>query len=314
MHAEGRDIKGVRRLSRREALGHQVTVLVAMLLPIAALVVAVVLLWGHGFSAADLVAFLVMYTLSGLGMTVGFHRQLTHRSFETSPRMRACIAAFGSLAVEGGPIGWVAAHRRHHAFSDQPGDPHSPHVDHDHDDGVRAALAGLWHAHIGWMFRRELTEPERWASDLLADPLLVRVDRAFPLISAISLALPALIGFALTGTAFGAFTAFLWGGIVRVMALHHMTWSVNSICHTFGSRPWKSNDRSTNNWLLSIVSFGESWHNAHHAFPSSAVHGLGRFQVDVSALVIRGLERLGVARNVRVPSPSALERRANPGT
>ncbi|MCW2927247.1 MAG: acyl-CoA desaturase, partial [Thermoleophilia bacterium] len=276
--------------------------------PVAGLAIAVALLWGRGLAWTDVVAFVVMYVVSILGVTVGFHRMLTHAGFDAKPWVRNAWAALGSLAIEGGPIEWVADHRRHHAHSDEEGDPHSPHV-HD-DDSMLGTLKGLWHAHIGWMLNRTNdSDPARWCPDLLRLPGIVRINRLFPVFIAVSLALPALIGFVLTGTLLGAFTAFLWGGPVRVLVAHHVTWSTNSICHFFGARPYDSGDHSTNNWLLSIVSMGESWHNNHHAFPSSAVHGLRWYQVDISAMVIRVMERLRLVSNVRTPSAGALERK-----
>lgn len=266
------------------------------------------MLWGHGLAWSDVTAFVVMYVVSVLGVTVGFHRMLTHAGFDARPWLRTTWAALGSLAVEGDPINWVADHRRHHAHSDQEGDPHSPHL--DDEDTFWGMIKGLWHAHIGWMLNRSAkSDPERWAPDLLRQPGIVRVSRLFPWFIVLSLALPALIGFALTGTAIGTFTAFLWGGPVRLLVAHHVTWSTNSICHFFGRRPFESGDQSTNNWALAILSMGESWHNNHHAFPSSAVHGLRWWQVDITALVIRGMERVRLVRNVRTPSPAAIERR-----
>jgi stearoyl-CoA desaturase (delta-9 desaturase) len=230
-------------------------------------------------------------------VTVGYHRLLTHRSFRAPRPVRAVFAVAGSLAIEGSVISWVAAHRRHHAFADVEGDPHSPHL--GEEEGVVGMLKGLWHAHVGWLFDEEKTSIERWAPDLLKDPVMTRIDRLFPALAAVSLVLPAVAGFAFTGTLWGAVTAFLWGGLARVFLLHHMTWSVNSICHYFGKRPFETTDLSTNNWPLALLSFGESWHNNHHAFPTSAIHGLGRWQIDPSGFVIRALERVGLARDVK---------------
>jgi stearoyl-CoA desaturase (delta-9 desaturase) len=211
------------------------------------------------------------------------------------------------MAVEGSIITWVADHRRHHAFADKDGDPHSPHL--DVGDGLRGVLKGLWHAHIGWLFVKELSAAERWAPDLLKDRAIRRIDRLFPLWAALSFTLPAVIGLVVTRSLWGAMTAFLWGGAARIFLLHHVTWSVNSICHFYGRRPFDTADESTNNWLLSIVSFGESWHNNHHAFPSSAVHGIGRRQVDISAGMISFLDKLGWARHVKRVSPEWIARK-----
>ncbi|MCB0878446.1 MAG: acyl-CoA desaturase [Thermoleophilia bacterium] len=277
--------------------------------PLAALAIAMFLLWGHGLSGADVVAFVSLYCVSLLGVTVGYHRQLTHAGFESRAWVRNAWAMAGSLAVEGGPVDWVADHRRHHAHSDKEGDPHSPHL-HEQDTFV-GQLKGFWHAHAGWMIHKDHdSDPERWAPDMLRLPGIVRINRLFPLFIVLSLVvIPGAIGLALTGTWIGMFSAMLWGGPIRMMVGHHVTWSTNSICHVFGRRDFESDDLSTNNWALSLLSFGESWHNNHHAFPSSAVHGLRWWQVDLSALVIRAMEQLRLVRDVKVPSARAIERK-----
>ena len=290
-------VPGVVAFAPSQARLQRVALLVLTIGPFAGFVAALALLWGHGLSVVDLGVLVVFYVLSGLGITVGYHRLLTHRSFRASRPVRATFAVAGSLAIEGSVISWVAAHRRHHAFADVEGDPHSPHL--GEEEGVVGMLKGLWHAHVGWLFDEEKTSIERWAPDLLKDPVMTRIDRLFPALAAVSLVLPAVVGFAFTGTLWGAITAFLWGGLARVFLLHHMTWSVNSICHYFGKRPFETTDLSTNNWPLALLSFGESWHNNHHAFPTSAIHGLDRWQVDPSGFVIRALERMGLASDVK---------------
>lgn len=294
------EVQGVRSLDQRGARVQKATVAALTVIPFAGVLWAMTSLWGSGLSGLDATLFGGFYVLSGLGITVGYHRLFTHRSFETSRGVRVMLAVLGSIAIEGSVITWVADHRRHHAYSDKDGDPHSPHL--DEGDGLVGVLRGLWHAHMGWLFNDERTSWERWAPDLLKDPALVKVDSAFPRLILVSFGLPALIGGLVTGTFGGALSGFVWGGLVRVFLLHHVTWSVNSVCHFFGKRPYNTTDYSTNNWALSLISFGESWHNNHHAFPTSAVHGLGRAQIDLSAMVIRGFERLGLARNVKVVS------------
>jgi stearoyl-CoA desaturase (Delta-9 desaturase) len=279
-------------------------VLVATVIPFAGFVLAVVSLWGRGLSGVDLGIFLVLYALTGLGITVGYHRMFTHRSFGSGRGVRALLGVAGSMAVEGSVLTWVADHRRHHAYADKEGDPHSPHL--DEGEGLMGVLKGLWHAHMGWLFATEKTSVTRWAPDLYKDPMMRRIDSFFPLWVTISFVLPAVLGLLITRSWSGAVTAFLWGGLVRIFMLHHVTWSINSICHFYGRRPFSTTDYSTNNWLLSLVSFGESWHNNHHAFPTSAVHGLGRWQVDLSAWVIAALEKLGLAHNVKRVSTKQL--------
>jgi stearoyl-CoA desaturase (delta-9 desaturase) len=297
-------IPGVRRFERDRAALQRRLVVAVTIVPFAGFAFAVWALWGHGLSALDAGIALAFYVFTGLGVTVGFHRYFTHRSFETTPAVERLLAIAGSMAVQGPVITWVADHRRHHAFSDKPGDPHSPHL--DEGPGVRGVVRGLAHAHLGWLFSDEYTEPRRWAPDMLKDPALDKIDRLFPLWVALTFGLPPLLGGLLSGSLQGALTAGLWGSLVRVFLLHHVTWSINSICHFYGKRPFASDDFSTNNWMLSVISFGESWHNNHHAFPTAAVHGISRGQIDPTGGVIRALEKLGLARNIKLVSERQL--------
>jgi stearoyl-CoA desaturase (delta-9 desaturase) len=245
--------------------------------------------------------FAIMYVATGLGITVGFHRLFTHRAFKTGKAVRAILAALGSAAIEGPVISWVADHRKHHAFSDKPGDPHSPHVDHGH--GVRGALRGLFHAHVGWLFiHTQRGLKTRYAPDLLKDPVVNFINRTFVLWVIAGLVAPFFLGWAIGGTVAEGLTGLLWGGAVRMLVLHHATYSINSLCHFFGKRQFKTTDESRNLWWLSFFTFGEAWHNSHHAFPTSARHGLGRWQFDPSAWVIWALEKTGLAWDVvRIP-------------
>jgi stearoyl-CoA desaturase (delta-9 desaturase) len=270
--------------------------------PLAALVGAGWLAWGGTLNWHDLVVLAVTYVLSGLGVTVGYHRLFTHRSFKTSRPMRALFAVLGAMAVEGSVIEWVATHRKHHRFSDQTGDPHSPHV--DVAPGWRGALRGLAHAHVGWMFRgKDMANPRRYAKDLLADRDIRWISRMFPVWVLAGLALPFGLGLALTGSLVGGLTGLLWGGVVRVLLLHHATFSINSLCHFFGRRRFATGDESRNLAWLAPITMGESWHNNHHAFPTSARHGLGRLELDPSAWVISALERSRLASDVVRISP-----------
>ena len=252
-----------------------------------------------------------MYVLTGLGVTVGFHRLLTHRSFKAGRCVRGTLAILGSAAIEGPAISWVADHRKHHKFSDVPGDPHSPHV--DHGVGWMGALRGLLHAHVGWLFRHDQRGARaRYAPDLLADPTVRFVDRTFVLWVVAGLALAFGLGVAIGGTLRSGLTGLLWGGAMRILVLHHVTYSINSICHVFGRRSFETGDESRNVFWLALPSFGESWHNNHHAFPTSATHGLGRWQLDPAAMVIRGLEATGLAWDVVRVSPERQESKASP--
>lgn len=279
-----------------------------VILPFLALGVAIVLGWGQGVAFTDLLLAAGLYGVTGLGVTVGFHRLLTHGSFAARPWLRVALAIAGSMSFQGNVIDWVAVHRRHHAFTDRPGDPHSPYR---YGTGLRGQLRGLAHAHLGWLFADDQTPAERYAPDLLADPAMARVARAFPALCALSLALPFLVGWAITGTLYGGLTAFLWAGLIRIALLQHVTWSVNSLCHVIGSRPFKTrrHDRSTNVWPLALLSFGESWHNGHHSEPSCARHGLERGQFDPSAGLIRLFERLGWASDVHWPDYERIQAR-----
>lgn len=276
-----------------------------VVIPFVALLVAVPVAWGGWLGWTDVIIGLVWYVVSGLGITVGFHRYFTHGSFKAKRWLRVSLAVAGSLAVQGEIIQWVADHRRHHAFSDLEGDPHSPWR---FGTSVWALTRGLFHAHVGWLFRRELSNRERFAPDLIADRDISRVDRLFPALVAVSLLGPALIGGLVTWSWQGALTAFFWAGLVRIGLLHHVTWAINSVCHVYGERPFamRQGDRASNFWPLAILSFGESWHNLHHADPTSARHGVLRGQVDISARVIWFFEKVGAASHVRWPKPERI--------
>ncbi len=268
-----------------------------MALPPIALIVGGILGWQQILDWQDLVLMAVLYVLPILGVTVGFHRLLTHRSFAAHRPTEYAFAILGSMAVQGPVIKWVADHRKHHAFSDKDGDPHSPHT--DHGPGVLGALRGLWHAHVGWLFTSVgLADANRYARDLLEDPVMRAISRGFAAFTALTLLLPFLVGWLYSGTLTGALWALVWAGLVRVFLIHHTTWSVNSLCHFLGRRPFTTTDQSRNVAALAIPTMGEAWHNNHHAFPRSAFHGLRWWQVDVSGLVIRALEATGLAWNV----------------
>jgi stearoyl-CoA desaturase (delta-9 desaturase) len=270
--------------------------------PILLLGVAVWQTWGGALRWHDVVVFFALYIPTGLGVTIGMHRHFTHRAFKTSRAGRFILAVLGSAAIEGPVISWVADHRKHHAFADVEGDPHSPHVGHGH--GLRGALRGLLHAHVGWLFiHTERANKERFAPDLLKDPIVRFVDRTFFVWAIGGLVLAFLLGWILGGTLTTGLTGLLWGGAIRMLVLHHVTYSINSLCHFFGRRPYETGDESRNLLWLAIPSFGEAWHNNHHAFPTSAAHGLRGWQVDPSALIIRAMEKLGLVWDVVRVSP-----------
>ena len=283
-------------LDASHGIAHQITNVVAIILPFAAAVAAGALLWQRVIGWVDVTVLVAGYVVTCLGITVGFHRLLTHRAFETYPAVRYTLAVLGTLAVEGSVIKWVADHRKHHDFTDEPGDPHSPH---DTGPGVRGALKGLAHAHVGWLFNTVgQADQRRYAADLLKDRGMRVVDAAEKPLIAAGLAIPFLIGLLVKGTLGGAVVTLLCGGLARIFFLHHATFSINSICHYFGRRRFATPDRSTNVAWLAVATLGESWHNNHHAFPTSAFHGLRARELDLGGLFIRALERTGLAWSV----------------
>jgi stearoyl-CoA desaturase (delta-9 desaturase) len=298
--AVAEDVEAVVHETRDRIITGAITVL-----PVVGLGLAGWQVWGDALGVSDLIVFGIMYVLTAMGVTVGFHRLLTHRAFKTTKPVRMALGILGSAAIEGPVISWVADHRKHHAHSDREGDPHSPHL---HGHGVRGALKGLAHAHVGWLFiHTHRGRKTRYAPDLLKDPVIRFVDRTFLVWAVasflVSFALGALIG----GSWHAGLTGMLWGGLVRMLVVHHVTYSINSLCHFFGRRPFDTADESRNLAWLAPFSFGESWHNAHHAFPTSARHGVDRWQLDLSAMAITGLEKLGLAWDVVRIEPERLK-------
>src|SRR4051812_39063634 len=287
----------------RRNLATQIAVYAFILLPFAALIAAVPLMWGWGLSWLDVGLSLFFFYFSGLGVTVGYHRLFTHNSYKAKRPMRIMLAVMGSMAVQSPPITWVADHRRHHAFSDREGDPHSPWL---FGTSPLALARGFWHAHMGWIFERDVTNKERFAPDLMADKDIVRINKQFVLWTALTFLLPAVLGGLITWSWWGALTAFFWAGFVRVAILHHVTWSTNSICHMIGERPFVSRDKAANFWPLAILSFGESWHNLHHADPRCARRGVTRGRCDPSSRMLWISEKLGRASNAGWPPQQRL--------
>ncbi|XAL99569.1 acyl-CoA desaturase [Phycisphaeraceae bacterium D3-23] len=280
-------------------LSARITNLLGVTVPLAALVVAIVLLWGWAFEWQYLVIMAGMYLVTGFGITIGYHRLFTHKSFRTPRPIAALLAIMGAMAAEGSLMQWVSAHRLHHQHSDHEGDPHSPHL---HGNSLVAALKGMWHAHIGWALKKRKDENTgRNTRDLNKDPWLRFVNRLFPVWVGLGLLIPAVLGGLMTMSWMGVLLGFLWGGLVRVLMVHHVTWSINSVCHIWGARPYESKDHSRNNVIFGILALGEGWHNNHHAFPSSPRHGLSWWQFDASYVVIRAMKLVGLASDLRVP-------------
>jgi stearoyl-CoA desaturase (delta-9 desaturase) len=298
------DVQPVANETRDRIITGAVTVI-----PFVALFVVGWQLWNDLLHVSDLIVFAICYVITGLGVTVGFHRHLTHRAFKAKRWVRGTLAISGSMAIEGPVISWVADHRKHHAFADVEGDPHSPHV--NHGVGLKGALRGLFHAHVGWLFiHTHRGNKQRYAPDLLADPLIKWVDRTFVLWVTVGLLLPFGLGYLIGGTWQAALTGLLWGGAVRMLVVHHVTYSINSLCHFFGRQAFDTGDESRNLAWLAPITFGEAWHNNHHAFPTSYEHGMRRWQLDPSRAVIRGLEKLGLVWDVVRISPERQARKA----
>jgi stearoyl-CoA desaturase (delta-9 desaturase) len=269
------------------------------------------LFWRVGCQPRDLVLFAAFYVVCGLGITVGYHRYFTHRSFETVGAVKVALAILGAMTLQGPVTQWVTDHRKHHARSDREGDPHSPHLA---GEGFFGAVRGLWHSHVGWMFTTKGMERGlAYGRDLYEDRTIRLIDRLYLVWVVLSLGLPGLLGWWIGGTWQAGVEALVWAGLVRIFAFEHATFAVNSVCHTFGRRAYDAKDESRNNWVVALLVFGEGWHNNHHAFPKSARHGLGRAQLDLSYGIIRGLERLGLAGRVRIPTAAQLAR-ANPAS
>ena len=276
-----------------------VTNIMAIVAPFAGLIVAMLLLWDWGFSWTALGVLLGMYVATAVGVTVGYHRLFTHRSFETRGFVKAILAVFGSMAAQGSVMKWVAVHRRHHQHSDERDDPHSPHL---HGRGVLSVLRGLWHAHMGWLFRPDPPDLMHYVGDLKRSRIVRVVSALFPLWVVIGLVIPSALGGLIGWSWSGALLGFIWGGLVRIFLVHHVTWSVNSVCHLWGTRPFHTNDDSRNNPIFGFLALGEGWHNNHHAFPTSARHGLRWWQLDLSYLFIHALAMVKLAWNVRRPA------------
>jgi stearoyl-CoA desaturase (delta-9 desaturase) len=280
----------------------------AVVLPFIAVAVAIPLAWSHVLGWTDVAITVGMYFATAFGITIGYHRLLTHRAFQTHQPTKYVFAALGSMAVQGPVIGWVADHRKHHAFTDEEGDPHSPHL--SHGGGLLGNLKGLYHAHVGWLFDvHGMADAKRFAPELLEDRGMRFINRHFVWMVLLSLALPFALGFAISGALAGGLTALLWAGFVRIFFVHHITWSINSICHFFGRKRFDLEDESTNVAWLAIPSLGEAWHHNHHAFPRSAAHGLKWWEIDPSDLVIRGMEKVGLAWNVVRITPERQQER-----
>jgi stearoyl-CoA desaturase (delta-9 desaturase) len=284
-------------------LAQRVVMFLSVVGPLAGMAAAIVLLWGRGVGPLDMAAMVLMYCIAGFGTTIGFHRLLTHKAFETYRPIRYLLAVFGSIGGQGAVIRWVATHRRHHQESDREGDPHSPH---QYGETPLDLLRGLFHAHVGWCFKADAKDCSRSVRDLTGDRGMMFVDRMYFAWVLLGMLIPAAIVGLVSHSWGGALSGFVWGGLARIGLMQHVTWSVNSVCHVWGSRPFRSGDHSANNAAVALLSLGEGWHNNHHAFPTSARHGLFWWQFDPSYLIIRAMEKARLAWNVRVPNEAAM--------
>ncbi len=277
--------------------------LMAVLLPPAGLIAGIALLWGVAFDWTHLIIMLGMYLISGFGITIGYHRLFTHKSFETSKPVKFLLGVMGSMSLEGPILRWCATHRKHHQHSDDVEDPHSPHTE---GEGFAGVMKGIWHAHIGWVFDQEPDDLDKYVPDLKKDKLVNWTSRMFPIWVLLGLAIPTAVAGLITMSWYGALLGLLWGGFARIFLVHHATWSVNSVCHLWGSKPYKSHDESRNNPIVGVIALGEGWHNNHHAFPTSARHGLAWWQFDISYVIIKFMELVGLVWKVKVPTPDRL--------
>ena len=289
--------------------------LVAVILPFVGLIAAIALCWGTAFDWLQFWILVVMTYATSVGITVGYHRLFTHRSFKTTRPVRYLLGALGSMAVQGAVIEWCGAHRKHHQHSDDEHDPHSPH---SHEGGswgagLFATMRGFYHSHVGWLFRERLKGMGRYTPDLRADPVLCAVNTHFYRLALLGLVIPTVVGGVLSMSLYGALLGLLWGGFVRIFLVHHITWSVNSVCHLWGTRPFDTGDHSRNNPIIGVLTLGEGWHNNHHAFPASARHGLRWWQFDPSYLLIRAMKLVGLAWDVRTPSAARIEAKLRRG-
>lgn len=291
-------------LSRKEM---HLAMLAAVALPPIGIAVAMVLLWGGWFGWSSLIAMVVMYILTGLGVTIGYHRLFAHKAFATPTPIGVFFMILGGMSAQGPLVWWVATHRRHHHFSDHEMDPHSPHA--GFSNGIIMRTVGFLHAHIGWLFTSTADNNYEYVPDLLANPTVMRINRLFPLWVALGLAIPGIVCGIITMSWMGVVLGVLWGGLARMFLLHHATWSINSVCHVWGWRDYRSDDHSRNNPVMGVLSFGEGWHNNHHAFPTSARHGLKWWQLDISWIVIRSLQSIGLASKVRLPTQERMAAR-----
>lgn len=299
----------IEQLSATERLERRIALFVVFT-PLVGVFAAIVLLWGWGVGIVDLLLLITFYAITALGITAGFHRYFTHKSFETYTPVKLFLGISGCMAAQGPIIYWSAIHRRHHQHSDQENDPHSPHTT---GESIWEHIQGFWHAHVGWMLNHDSTDWIRIVRDLVRDRWVMWMNRNYFLWLLLSLLLPAALGGLLTWSWFGALTGFIWGGLVRIFLVHHTTWSINSICHLFGSKPFNTGDESRNNFLCALFAFGEGWHNNHHAFPSSVRHGLYWWQIDTTFILIWMLEKVGLAWNLKYPKEETLATRQQQG-
>ncbi|MBN2992233.1 acyl-CoA desaturase [Pseudomonas cedrina subsp. fulgida] len=269
------------------------------ILPVFGVVLAGLLAFYIPVSALDVGLFIAFWALTGIGVSVGYHRYFTHRSFKAKPAVGVALTILGSMAGQGALLSWVAMHRRHHELSDQPGDPHSPNL---HGSGLAGLIKGLAHSHFMWMKEHDYPNVAYYAPDLIRDPLIAKTARHYYTWVFLGLLAPALLGGLLSQSLWGALSGFLWGGAIRMFVVGHIIWSINSLLHRFGTRPYQSKDYSRNGGLFGLVTFGESWHNNHHAFPESPSFGLQWSVFDPGYWFIRGLCLMGVAWDLRIPT------------
>jgi stearoyl-CoA desaturase (delta-9 desaturase) len=268
-------------------------------LPVLGVILAGIMAFYIPVSGVDIGLFIAFWALTGIGVSVGYHRYFTHRSFKARPAVAVALTILGSMAGQGALLSWVAMHRRHHELSDQPGDPHSPNLQ---GPGFKGLIKGLVHSHFTWMKEHDYPNVAYYAPDLIRDPLIAKTARHYYTWVILGLIAPAILGGLLSQSLWGVVSGFLWGGAVRMFVVGHIIWSINSLLHRFGTRPYQSRDHSRNGGLFGLFTFGESWHNNHHAFPESPSFGLQWAAFDPGYWFIRGLSLVGLTWDLRVPT------------
>ncbi len=278
------------------------------LLPFAGFVIGLIMIYFWGFGWFEFNVLLITYILTIIGVEVGFHRLFAHKAFESYPWVKGILSILGSMSAQGPMIYWTANHRRHHQYSDKPGDPHSPHL-HGEESKWKGLITGLWHAHVGWQYHHDTPNTAHFTKDILKNKLLYSINKRYYLWVILGVLIPAVVCGLIRQSWEGAAIGFIWGGLARIFLLNHITFSINSICHVWGKVTYDTKESSRNNIWFAIPSFGQAWHNNHHAFPYSSSLSFKWYQIDLAGMVIRLMKVLGLAWDLKMPSPQQVSSR-----